>query len=219
MPHCRVKICCISSKDEARMAIDAGADALGMVGKMPSGPGPIPDELIHAIARTIHPPVASILLTSEQSATSIIEHVKRVQTNTVQVVDELTKGNYDEIRSALPHLRIIQVIHVTGEDSIEQALRIQHHVDAILLDSGNPKAAIKTLGGTGNTHNWNISRHLVEAVDRPVFLAGGLHAGNVQEAIQMVKPFAVDVCSGVRTNGALDADKLARFVRAVKTGD
>jgi len=217
MPHCRIKICCISSKDEARMAIEAGADALGLVGKMPSGPGPIEDELIHAIAKTIHPPIASILLTSEQRSASIIDHVRRVQTNTVQVVDELTEGNYAEVRSALPHLRIIQVIHVTGEESIDQALRVQEHVDAILLDSGNPKAEIKTLGGTGNTHNWNISRRLVEAVDRPVFLAGGLHAGNVQEAIQTVKPFAVDVCSGVRTNGALDADKLERFIKAVRS--
>lgn len=216
MAHCRIKICCIASTDEAHLAIAAGADALGLVGKMPSGPGPIADELILAITRTIHPPIASILLTSEQSASSIIEHVKRVQTNTVQVADELTTGNYDEIRSSLPHLRIIQVIHVNGEESIEQALRIQQYADAILLDSGNPKAAIKTLGGTGNTHNWNISRQLVDAVDRPVFLAGGLHAGNVQEALQTVKPFAVDVCSGVRTNGVLDADKLERFIKAVR---
>jgi len=200
------------------MAIAAGADALGLVGKMPSGPGPIADELIHTIARTIHPPIASVLLTSEQRSASIIEHVKRVHTNTVQVVDELAEGNYAEVRSALPHLRIIQVIHVTGEESIEQALRVQDHVDAILLDSGNPNAAIKTLGGTGNTHNWNISRRLVETVNCAVFLAGGLHAGNVQEAIQTVRPFAVDVCSGVRTNGALDPFKLEHFIEVVRHG-
>lgn len=198
------------------MAIAAGADALGLVGKMPSGPGPIADELIHAIAQIIHPPIASILLTSEQRAAGIIEHVKRVHTNTVQVVDELAEGTYRSIRQALPHLRIMQVIHVTGEESIEQALSIQDQVDAILLDSGNPKAAIKTLGGTGNTHNWNISRELVKAVHLPVFLAGGLHAGNVAEAIETVQPFAVDVCSGVRTDGALDPEKLARFIEAVR---
>lgn len=211
----RVKICCISSVEEAALAIKAGADALGLVGKMPSGPGPIEDELIAAIAKTIHPPVSSFLLTSEQSAEGIINHLKRVNTNTVQIVDELTEGSYRQIREALPSLKIVQVIHVTGEESIEQAISLQNEADAFLLDSGNPKAAIKTLGGTGNTHNWNISRKLVEAVDIPVFLAGGLYAGNVAEAVKTVEPFGVDICSGVRTNGKLDADKLYSFMNAL----
>ncbi len=140
------------------MAIAHGADALGLVGKMPSGPGPIDDDLIASIVKSIHPPLASFLLTSEQSATGIIEHIKRVNTNTVQIVDELVEGSYDQIRNALPHLKIVQVIHVTGEESISQALAVNPFVDAILLDSGNPKAAIKTLGGTGNTHNGQISK-------------------------------------------------------------
>ncbi|HRI25273.1 MAG TPA: phosphoribosylanthranilate isomerase [Ferruginibacter sp.] len=215
--HCRIKICCISSPEEAKLAIRYGADAVGLVGRMPSGPGPIDDELIASIAKTIHPPIASFLLTSEQSSKEIIAHVNRVHTNTVQIVDELSEGTYDEIRAALPHLKLVQVIHVTGNESIRQAQDIQQHVDALLLDSGNPKAAIKTLGGTGNTHNWNISRELVEAVDVPVFLAGGLHAGNVQEAIGTVKPYAVDICSGVRTNGKLDVQKLQHFIHAVKS--
>ncbi len=197
------------------MAIDAGADALGLVGRMPGGPGPIPDELIATIARSIHPPLASFLLTCEQSSKGIIDHVKRVHTNTVQLVDELTTGNYNEIREALPHLRITQVIHVTGEESLEQAMKADKYADAILLDSGDPKAAIKTLGGTGNIHNWEISRKIVELVTIPVFLAGGLNAANVSEAINKVRPFAVDVCSGVRTNGQLDPQKLKEFVREV----
>jgi phosphoribosylanthranilate isomerase len=211
----RVKICCISSIEEAKLAIESGADAIGLVGKMPSGPGPIADELIAGIAKTIHPPVSSFLLTSEQSASGIIDHVRRVHTNTVQVVDELAEGTYRQIREALPHLRIVQVIHVTGEESIGQALSVHKQVDAILLDSGNPKAIVKTLGGTGNTHNWNISREIVKAVMIPVFLAGGLHAENVAEAIALVQPFGVDVCSGVRTGGHLDAEKLKAFMIAV----
>ena len=197
------------------MAIACGADALGLVGKMPSGPGPIADELIATITKTIHPPIASFLLTSEQSSQSIIDHVKRVGTNTVQIVDELSEGKYDHIREALPMLRLVQVIHVTGEESIEQAIRVQDDVDAILLDSGNPKAAVKTLGGTGNVHNWEISRALVKAVKLPVFLAGGLNAGNVRQAIEQVQPFGVDICSGVRTDGLLDEAKLKEFVGAV----
>ena len=146
---------------------------------------------------------------------AVCSHVKRTNTNTVQLVDELIDGNYSEIKSALPHLNIVQVIHVNGEDSIEKALSVQDHVDAILLDSGEPKAKIKTLGGTGNTHDWTISRKLVSEVRIPVFLAGGLHAGNVKEAIEIVQPFAVDVCSGVRTDGKLDPVKLGEFIKAV----
>lgn len=172
MPSCRIKICCISSVTEAAMAIRLGADALGLVGKMPSGPGPIPDELIASIAGSIHPPIASFLLTSEQTADAIVAHVNSVHTNTVQIVDELIAGQYSDIRGRLPHLKIVQVIHVTGPESIEQAVKLQDHVDALLLDSGNPKAAVKTLGGTGNTHNWAISSELVKAVSVPVFLAG-----------------------------------------------
>lgn len=211
----RVKICCISSVEEAKLAIKMGADALGLVGKMPSGPGPIADGLIESITRHIHPPVSSFLLTSEQSATAIIQHIHRVNTNTVQIVDKLTDGSYSDIRKALPHLGIVQVIHVKGEESVDEALKVHEMIDAILLDSGNPQAGVKTLGGTGNTHNWAISRKIVESVKVPVFLAGGLHAGNVQQAINEVKPFGVDICSGVRTNGGLDPEKLTAFINAV----
>ena len=213
----RIKICCISSVEEAKLAIACGADALGLVGKMPNGPGPIPDDLIAVIARSIHPPVASFLLTSEQSALAIIDHVKRVHTNTVQIVDELTKGSYQQIKEALPYLRIVQVIHITGGESFEQAMQVAPFVDGLLLDSGNPKAAMKTLGGPGNTHNWEISKAIVKAASVPVFLAGGLHSGNIAEAIAMVEPFAVDVCSGVRTDGLLDPVKLKDFIYAVRS--
>jgi len=211
----RVKICCIASAGEAKMAIAQGADALGLVGKMPSGPGPIPDWLIAEIVKTIHPPVASFLLTSEQSSEEIIYHVKRVDTNTVQIVDELTAGTYRDIRSALPHLKIVQVVHVINEKSIEEALEYAEEADALLLDSGNPKGILKTLGGTGNVHNWEISREIVRQAGVPVFLAGGLHAGNILEAIDKVQPFGVDVCSGVRTEGKLDPNKLSAFIKAV----
>jgi phosphoribosylanthranilate isomerase len=211
----RIKICCISSLYEAKLAIEHGADALGLVGKMPSGPGPIPDWLISEIVKSIHPPIASFLLTCEQSSEEIIYHVKRVDTNTVQIVDELTTGTYSDIRTALPHLKIVQVIHVIDDKSIDEAIRIAPGVDALLLDSGNPKASTKTLGGTGSIHNWEISRDIVKSVSVPVFLAGGLHAGNIREAIHKVQPFGVDICSGVRTEGKLDRTKLGSFIKAV----
>lgn len=213
----KIKICCIASVEEAAMAIAHGASAVGLVAKMPSGPGPIADELIAAIAKTIPARIESFLLTSEQSSQKIIDHVNRTGTTTVQIVDELSEGKYEHIREALPGLKIVQVIHVMDEAAIQQALQVQEFVDYFLLDSGNPKAAVKTLGGTGNTHNWDISRELVRAVKVPVFLAGGLNAGNVSEAIQKVQPYGVDICSGVRTEGKLHKQKLADFISAVQS--
>jgi phosphoribosylanthranilate isomerase len=213
----KIKICCIASIEEATMAINAGANAVGLVARMPSGPGPISDESIAVITPVIPKEIASFLLTSEQSAEEIIAHIQRTGANTVQIVDELTEGTYDQIRKAIPSVSIVQVIHVTGEESIEQAISIQDHVDYILLDSGNPKAVVKTLGGTGNTHNWEISRKLVSSVSKPVFLAGGLNAGNVLQAIETVRPYGVDICNGVRTEGKLDRGKLHAFVEAVRS--
>lgn len=175
------------------MAIAHGAAALGLVAKMPSGPGPIPDNLILEIARTVPPPIATFMLTSETDAQAIIAHHTRTLTNTIQIVDELTAGSYDEIRTAIPSVKLVQVIHVMDEGSVDEAIRISTQVDALLLDSGNPKAAIKELGGTGRTHNWQLSRKIVEQTRVPVFLAGGIHAGNVQQAISEVGPFGIDI--------------------------
>lgn len=211
----KVKICCISSVEEARMAIAHGAAALGLVAKMPSGPGPIPDNLILEIARTVPPPIATFMLTSETDAQAIIAHHTRTLTNTIQIVDELTAGSYDEIRTAIPSVKLVQVIHVIDEGSVDEAIRISTQVDALLLDSGNPKAAIKELGGTGRTHNWQLSRKIVEQTRVPVFLAGGIHAGNVQQAISEVGPFGIDLCSSVRTDGKLDPVKLESFFAAL----
>jgi len=196
-------------------AIRSGASAIGLVAEMPSGPGPIPDELIRQIAAATPPPVATFLLTSRTSAKGIIEHHRRTNTNTIQIVDALSEGTYEDLRIAMPYIKIVQVIHVVSEASIEEAVRISASADAILLDSGNPNLKVKELGGTGRVHNWNLSRRIREQVSCPVFLAGGLNPDNVRNAIETVEPFAVDVCSGVRTNGLLDEKKLERFISEV----
>ena len=210
----RIKICCIGSKQEAAQAISFGAAAIGLVGKMPSGPGPIDDELIRTIAASVPPPIATFLLTSEQMAGGIIEHHHRTHTNTIQIVDELLGREYGAIRSALPHVKLVQVIHVVGESSVDEAAELAGFVDAILLDSGNPTLAVKELGGTGRRHDWRLSRKIVETCGKPVFLAGGLNAENVREAIDVVQPFGLDICSRVRTEGNLDPVKLERFFAA-----
>lgn len=172
MRNPRIKICCISSIAEARLAISCGASALGLVGNMPSGPGVIEDDLIRSIAQSVAPPIATFLLTSETSAEEIIAHHQRTFTNTIQIVDTLQDENCEALRKALPHIKIVQVVHVINEQSIDEALRLSTSVDALLLDSGNPNLAVKELGGTGRIHNWKLSRKIVEQVKIPVFLAG-----------------------------------------------
>lgn len=212
----KVKICCISSVEEARIAIAHGASALGLVARMPSGPGPIADDLILKIARTVPPPIATFMLTSETAAQAIIAHHRRTLTNTIQIVDELAEGTYEEIKRELPTIKLVQVIHVIDESSVAEAIRIAASVDALLLDSGNPKAAIKELGGTGRVHNWGLSRKIVEQSKVPVFLAGGITADNVKKAVDEVNPFGIDLCSSVRTDGKLDPHKLGLFFQAMR---
>ena len=198
------------------MAIEAGANAIGLVSAMPSGPGPIPEDLIAEIAATVPPAVSSFLLTSLQDTASIIDQQRRLRVNTIQIVDRLTSGTYQEIHDALPGIKLVQVIHVTGPESVDEAVSVASQVDAILLDSGNQSLAIKELGGTGRTHDWTLSRKIRETIEVPLFLAGGLNPTNVDRAIREVQPFGIDVCSGLRTEGALDPQKLARFIRAIR---
>ncbi len=207
----RVKICCISSIEEANLAIRYGASALGLVSAMPSGPGPIPETLIKEIVSTIPPGVASFLLTCKQTAVEVIAQQRYTWANTIQLVDAFPIQEYELLREALPGIHIVQVIHVIDDNSIIEAKNVSSYVDALLLDSGNPNLAVKELGGTGRVHNWEISRKIRDSVPIPIFLAGGLHAGNVRNAIEQVQPFGVDLCSGVRTNGKLDEEKLREF--------
>ena len=211
----KVKICCISSVEEAKVAVRIGASALGLVSAMPSGPGPIPEELIAEIIATVPPHIATFLLTSKQDADSIIAQQRRTKANTLQLVDSVSVEVYKTFRKELPGISIVQVIHVIDGSSIDEAVSVSQYVDYILLDSGNPNLAVKELGGTGRRHDWSLSRTIVESVTVPVFLAGGLKEENVQEAVETVRPYGVDLCSGVRTNGRLDEQKLERFFLAV----
>jgi len=190
------------------LAIEHGAAALGLVSAMPSGPGVISEERIAEIAARVPPPVDTFLLTSRQNVKGIIEQHRRCRTNTLQIVDRLAHGSYDDLRMALPGISIVQVVHVVGEESVEEAARVAERVDAVLLDSGNPALATKELGGTGRRHDWTLSRKIREQIEIPVFLAGGLKPDNVRQAVEEVGAFALDICTGVRTDGRLDPQKL-----------
>lgn len=216
MPLPRIKVCCISSIDEAQEAVRRGAAALGFVAEMPSGPGVIADELIAAIVATVPPPVGTFLLTARTDADAIVEHHAVCRTSTLQLVDAVEPAELVKLRRRLPQVKLVQVIHVIGEQSVDEAKRIAGLVDALLLDSGNPNLPVKALGGTGRVHDWAISRRIREQVARPMFLAGGLHPANVRDAIETVEPFGLDLCSGVRREGKLDYRLLGDFMRAVR---
>ncbi len=205
----------MASVEEARQAVSQGASAVGLVARMPSGPGPIADELIASIAATVPPGVATFLLTSETEPEAVVEHVLRCRVNTVQLVDRVPHEVYRALRTGAPSVKIVQVVHVSAPESVEEAVACSAQVDALLLDSGSFAGPVKELGGTGRVHDWSLSRRIVDSVPCPVYLAGGLRPANVAEAIAQVRPFGVDLCTGVRTNGKLDLEKLREFMRAV----
>lgn len=201
------------------MAIRAGADALGLVARMPSGPGPITNERIAEIAAMVPPPVATFLLTAETTADAISAHIRTTRPSTVQVVSHIAPAEAARLAEIETHVRRVQVIHVEGPEALELIPAYSPYVHAFLLDSGRPNAAVAELGGTGRSHDWAISAEFVKVSRRPVFLAGGLSADNVYDAIRQVRPFGLDLCSGVRNGGRLDAAKLKAFVLAAERAD
>ena len=215
----RLKICCIASIEEAQLAISAGADAIGLVAKMPSGAGTIADEQIALIAAFVPPPVATVLLTSETSAADIAAHIQSTGPSVVQIVSHIDPLEAAKLAILQPHVRRIQVIHVEGPEALTLIPVYAPYVHAFLLDSGRPSAVIPELGGTGRSHDWAVSAAIVRASQRPVFLAGGLNADNVGDAIRQVRPFGLDLCSGIRTHGRLDITKLTAFVNAAAKAD
>lgn len=201
------------------MAIDAGADLLGLVGPMPSGPGPIDLHSAAAIADSLPPGVGAVLLSSAVGLEALLRELELVRPAVLQLVDAVETGVLKALRRAAPHTRLLQVLHVVDGSTVESAREVAPWVDGLLLDSGRPDAPVKELGGTGRTHDWRLSRAVVEAVDRPVFLAGGLGPANIARAIAEVRPFGVDLCSGIRTDGRLDPNHLRSFMQHVKNAD
>ncbi len=196
------KVCCMLSPAEADLAIAAGALAVGLVGEMPNGPGLLTDDAIRTIADHVSArhgnKIWTTLLTSRTTGDAIADHIADTGVNSVQIVDDPAPGAYGGIRRAHPDIRIIQVIHVEGQSAVEAARHAAEEADFILLDSGKPSAPVRTFGGTGDVHDWSISRKIVEVLDKPVFLAGGLGPENIMDAVAAVRPHGVDICSGLR---------------------
>jgi len=217
--HTRIKICSLNSAAEARAAVGAGADAVGFVGVQPASPRTIADESIAAIVETVPPPIATFLLTSEETADGIASKVHATGASVVQIVKPIDPEEIVRLRTLVGGIRCVQVIHVESGKCVDLLGLYETHVDAFLLDSGRIDSANPEFGGTGRVHDWEISAEFVRQCRRPVFLAGGLTEHNVGKAIGLVRPFGVDLCSGVRTNGRLDPGKLQRFIGAVRRAD
>jgi phosphoribosylanthranilate isomerase len=211
----RVKVCCIASVAEAALAVAHGADALGLVGPMPSGPGPIDAATIAEVAAWAPPGVATFLLTASLGAEAIAAEVRAAGVSTVQVVSHIDRAESAALARLLPAIRRVQVIHVEDRAALGLIGAYAPHVHAFLLDSGRPSLAVPELGGTGRVHDWAVSRAFVAASPRPVFLAGGLNPANAAQAVAEVGPFGLDLCSGLRPQGALDAALLRAFMAAV----
>lgn len=211
----RVKICSIGSVEEAKLAIRYGASALGLVSEMPNYSGVVSEALIAQVAGMVPPSVSSFLLTNKHNALEVMAQQRRLGVNTIQICDQLQFSTYEDLRQKLPGINLVQVIHVTGSESIEEAVAVAPHVSGLLLDNGNQDLAATEVVTTEPVRDWEISRRIRESVEVPVFLAGGLNPDNVTTAIGQVKPFAVNVGDGIRTNGKLDENKLSKFVSQV----
>jgi len=213
----RAKVCCIRDREELSAAVAHGASAVGFVSDMPSGPGVIPDDVIAELVPLVPEAVWSELLTSLTGAEEIIEQQQRLGPRALQLCHPLPEADLVKLRDALPGVTLVHVVHVAGPESVLEAVRIAPLVDGLLLDTGRREGPDPELGGTGRVHDWSLSAEVVRTVEVPVFLAGGLNPSNVAEAIRQVRPFGVDVCSGVRTDDRLDVEKLARFMDQVKS--
>ena len=205
----------MASAVEARLAVALGADAVGLVGHMPSGPGVIGVAAAAQIAKEMPCGTDTFLLTSAMRAKEIVKDLAVCPASAVQIVRHIDPGEYPELINAAPRVRRIQVVHIEDEGALDLLARYEPFVDAFLLDSGKTFGPEQQFGGTGATHNWTISRRFVEKTDIPVYLAGGLNSANVFEAITQVRPYGVDLCTGVRTDDQLDPAKLEAFMSEV----
>lgn len=209
----KIKVCCMSSPNEVKMAIEAGITAAGFVTRMPSGAGIIEDELAIALCEEFYGNIQTWLLTSQTDEEHLREQLNLFKISHLQIVDYVDIDVCIRLKKEFPWVDFVQVIHVLSEADIERAILAQEWASILLLDSGNPANA--ALGGTGKTHDWSLSRRIVEEVDIPVYLAGGLNPDNVKDAIKAVGPAGVDVCSGLRADDRLSPQLLEAFVREV----
>jgi phosphoribosylanthranilate isomerase len=196
----KVKICGITSLEDALTAVEAGADALGFV-FYPKSPRNIPPEQAGDIIRRLPPFVQTIGLFVNEDAAIVNATADQCGLDVIQLHGEEPPGYCDSIQRRV--IKAFRVRDITTLDAL-----VNYRVAGCLLDAWVPTAP----GGTGQTFNWEIAAEAVKRGQR-IVLAGGLTPGNVAEAVRRVKPYAVDVSSGVESSpGCKDADKIRKFI-------
>lgn len=209
----RVKICGITDLNDMEAALAGGTDALGfLVGITHQAEDKIDPRIARELVRKVPPFVSTVVVTHLTNPNEIVALQQYIQASTLQIHDYVPPLEINCIRNLLPGVKIIKAIHVIDETSVELAKSFEPYVDALLLDS----RTTTRIGGTGVTHDWNISRRIVTECSLPIILAGGLTPENVFNAVLKVQPFGVDVNSGVESNGKKDYLKVTAFVRQAK---
>lgn len=210
----RVKICGVRSLDEARAVVEAGADALGFHIALEHSKCPIGEATASSIIAHMPPFVASVIVTTALDSKELIRIARATGANTLQLQGEVSADTIRAVKAVFPYFKVYAVVHVFGTDAIEAAKKIEG-ADAIILDSADKTSGAR--GGTGKTHDWNVSRAVVESVSLPVILAGGLTPENVAEAIHVVRPYAVDVETGVSNpDHTKNIEKVRLFIERAK---
>ena len=200
----KVKICGITSLEDALTAVEAGADALGFV-FYPRSPRHILPEQAADIIRKLPPFVQTVGLFVDEELSIVNENADRCGLDIIQLHGEEPPGYCSSVRRRV--VKAFRVKDITTLEALEQ-----YTVSGCLLDAWSPAAH----GGTGQTFNWEIAAEAVKRGHR-VILAGGLTPDNVVEGIRQVRPYGVDVSSGVESApGRKDAHRINRFIELAK---
>jgi phosphoribosylanthranilate isomerase len=199
----RVKICGVRTVEDAVKCVAAGADAVGML--LAPSPRRIPAGLAREIVESLPPFVTPVIVMMPSAADEAVEAARTIRPGAIQLQGDEPPGMLADIKQAMPGIRLIKAVHVGGGREVEKARAYESVADAILLDTISPAR-----GGSGQTHDWSVSRGVVAAINKPVVLAGGLKPGNVAEAVRAVNPYAVDVSSGVEGEGRVKDMALIR---------
>ena len=209
----RIKFCGTTSPMDVQCAIDAGCDALGFImGVTHQSSDVVTPAEAAEMVRRLPPFIEPVAVTHLQGTDDLINLVRDSRCTTLQIQDAIEPSEMDTIRDALPFAKIVKAVHVIDESAIKVGKLYEPYADALILDSRTREK----IGGTGIPHDWNISATIVANSAIPVILAGGLTPGNVAEAIRRVRPYGVDVHTGIKRDSVRDPEKTLMFAREAR---
>jgi phosphoribosylanthranilate isomerase len=208
----KVKICGITSNEDLVTAIEAGADAVGFVVNVSSSPRNITIENAEKLMKNTPVFVKNVVVAVPKRLGELVEIYERLRPDVLQIHGHNLSDLV--IREKLANTRLIRAVQVKSDYAVDEAVKAANTFDAVLVDSFVPDR----FGGTGEVHDWELSKRVKEKVHpKPLILAGGLNPENVQDAVHVVKPYAVDVSSGVETKpGIKDSKKVFEFIKNAK---